>query len=125
MNYYSISEVSARYNIPESTLRYYEKKGLLTLVERDEAGRRLYSEDQVSLLETVICLKNTHMPIKGIKQYMAWVMEGDSTIEHRLEMMRTHKQEVLNEIAVMTESLNGIDYKIERYTKSMKVGKLI
>ncbi|MBD2872380.1 MerR family transcriptional regulator [Paenibacillus sp. IB182493] len=53
--------------------RYYEKKGLLPLIERDEAGRRLFSEDQMALLETVICLKNTHMPISGIKQYMDWV----------------------------------------------------
>ncbi|MEC3672951.1 MerR family DNA-binding transcriptional regulator [Bacillus amyloliquefaciens] len=28
----------------ESTLRYYEKKGLLPLIERDEASRRLFSE---------------------------------------------------------------------------------
>lgn len=27
MKYCSISEVSAKFNIPESTLRYYEKKG--------------------------------------------------------------------------------------------------
>lgn len=72
MKYCSISEASAKFNIPESTLRYYEKKGLLPLIERDEAGRRLFSEDQMALLETVICLKNTHMPISSIKQYMDW-----------------------------------------------------
>ncbi|MGW9018852.1 MerR family transcriptional regulator [Priestia megaterium] len=117
MKYCSISEVSARFNIPESTLRYYEKKGLLPLIERDEAGRRLYSEDQISLLEAVICLKNTHMPIRGIKQYIDWVVEGDTTIDLRLEMMRNHKQAVLGEISLMTESLKGIDVKIARYTK--------
>ncbi|MFU8711507.1 MerR family DNA-binding transcriptional regulator [Bacillus velezensis] len=36
----------------ESTLRYYEKKGLLPLIERDEASRRLFSADQMPLLET-------------------------------------------------------------------------
>ncbi|TWD87880.1 DNA-binding transcriptional MerR regulator [Neobacillus bataviensis] len=117
MKYCSISEAAAKFNITESTLRYYEKKGLLPLIERDEAGRRLFSEDQISLLETVICLKNTHMPISGIKQYIDWVVEGDNTIELRLEMMRNHKQTVLDEISLMTESLKGIDLKITRYTK--------
>jgi len=117
MKYCSISEAAAKFNITESTLRYYEKKGLLPLIERDEAGRRLFSEDQISLLETVICLKNTHMPISGIKQYIDWVVEGDNTIELRLEMMRNHKQTVLDEISLMTESLKGIDLKIMRYTK--------
>ncbi|MDP9729589.1 MerR family transcriptional regulator [Alicyclobacillus sp. TC] len=116
MKCYSIGEVAAKFNIPESTLRYYEKQGLLPLIERDEAGRRLFSEDQVALLATVICLKTTHMPISEIKQYMDWVVEGDSTIDLRLEMMRNHKDKVLDEIFWMTESLKRIDEKIERYT---------
>lgn len=116
MKCYSIGEVAAKFNIPESTLRYYEKQGLLPLIERDEAGRRLFSEDQVALLATVICLKTTHMPISGIKQYMDWVVEGDSTVDLRLEMMRNHKDKVLDEISLMTESLKRIDEKIERYT---------
>ncbi|OBZ07779.1 MULTISPECIES: MerR family transcriptional regulator [Bacillales] len=120
MKYCSISEASAKCNIPESTLRYYEKKGLLPLIERDEAGRRLFSEDQIALLETVICLKNTHMPISGIKQYMDWVIEGDRTIELRFEMMKNHKQTVLGELALITESLRGIDVKITRYTNRIQ-----
>lgn len=116
MKWYSIGEVAAKFNIPESTLRYYEKQGLLPLIERDEAGRRLFSEDQVALLATVICLKTTHMPISGIKQYMDWVVEGDTTVDLRLEMMRNHKDKVLDEVFLMTESLKRIDEKIERYT---------
>ncbi|WCK55726.1 MerR family transcriptional regulator [Aneurinibacillus sp. Ricciae_BoGa-3] len=117
MKYCSISEASAKFNIPESTLRYYEKKGLLPLIERDEAGRRLFSEDQIALLEIVLCLKHTHMPISDIQQYIDWVVEGDNTIESRLEMMKNHKQAVLAEISLITESLKGIDVKITRYTK--------
>ncbi|MBY9078768.1 MerR family transcriptional regulator [Paenibacillus sp. HN-1] len=120
MKYYTIGEASAKFNIPESTLRYYEKKGLLPLIERDDAGRRLFSEIQMALLQTVICLKNTHMPISSIKQYMSWIIEGDSTIERRLDMMMKHKQAVLDEISLMTESLQGIDVKIERYTKRIQ-----
>ncbi|MFF2019487.1 MerR family transcriptional regulator [Paenibacillus sp. NPDC058177] len=120
MKYYSIGEVAAKFNIPESTLRYYEKKGLIPQSERDEAGRRLFSEDHIGLLGTVICLKNTNMSISRIKQYIDWVVEGDATVELRLKMMRTHKQEVLTEISLMTEAIGGIDWKIDRYVKRLK-----
>ncbi|CAM3341597.1 MerR family transcriptional regulator [Paenibacillus lupini] len=120
MKYYSIGEAAARLNIPESTLRFYEKKGLLPIIERDEAGRRLFSEDQISLLVTVGCLKNTHMSISEIKQYIDWIIEGDSTIELRLEMMNNHKQDVLAEISLMNESLKGIEEKITRYTNRIQ-----
>lgn len=120
MKYYSIGEASATYDIPESTLRYYEKKGLLPFIERDEAGRRLFSERQLALLQIVICLKTTNMPISGIRQYMEWVVEGDASIEKRLEMLVNHKKKVTEEIALMNEHLLGIDDKIERYQKQLE-----
>lgn len=120
MNYYSIGEASATYNIPESTLRYYEKKGLLPFIERDEAGRRLFSERQLALLQIVICLKNTDMPISGIKQYMEWVVEGDASAKNRLDMLVKHKRKVMDEIALMNEHLLEIDEKIERYRKQLE-----
>lgn len=120
MKYVSIGEASAAYNIPESTLRYYEKQGLLPLMERDAAGRRLFSEMQMALLETVLRLKQTHMPIHDIKQYIAWVVEGDGTTQLRLDMMTKHKQAVLDEISSMTEALEGIDYKIDRYNRRLQ-----
>jgi len=120
MKYYSISEASAKYNIPETTLRYYDKKGLLPLLERDEAGRRLFSERQMLLLEAVICLKNTHMPISNIRQYMEWIVEGEATLERRLDMMRKHKQRVLQEMTMLTENLPKIDEKIDRYIEQLK-----
>lgn len=120
MKYYSIGEASAKYNIPESTLRYYEKKGMLPLIERDDAGRRLFSERQMALLQAIICLKNTHMPISSIRQYMEWIVEGEATIESRLDMMKKHKQRVLDEIALLTEYLPGIDAKIDRYIKQIE-----
>ncbi|WP_217593795.1 MerR family transcriptional regulator [Cohnella sp. GbtcB17] len=119
MKYRSIGEAAAALDIPDSTIRYYEKMGLLPLLERDKAGRRIFSDDQMALLGTVMCLKNTHMPISDIKQYVDWIVEGESTLERRLEMMNRHKQAVLDEIALMTESLKGIDYKIERYARQL------
>jgi DNA-binding transcriptional MerR regulator len=63
------------------------------------------------------------MPISGIKQYIDWVVEGDNTIELRLKMMKNHKQAVLAQISLMTDSLKGIDVKITRYTKRTKERK--
>ncbi|OKP99269.1 MerR family transcriptional regulator [Paenibacillus sp. P46E] len=120
MKYVTIGEAAATYHIPESTLRYYEKQGLLPLMERDAAGRRLFSEMQMALLETVLRLKQTHMPIHEIRQYIAWVIEGESTTELRLEMMTKHKRAVLDEIASMTDALQGIDVKINRYTERLQ-----
>lgn len=121
MKHYSISEAAARFGIPESTIRYYEKRGLLPLIERDASGRRLFSEEQMTFLKVVIYLKNTRMPIQDIKRYVDWVLQGEQTVERRLEMMENHKKAVLAEISLMEESLKGIDVKIASYRKRLPV----
>lgn len=39
---YSIREVSAKFNLPASTLRYYEEVGILTDIPRNSSGKRIY-----------------------------------------------------------------------------------
>lgn len=123
MKYYAIGEAAVRLGIPESTIRYYEKQGLLPRMERDEAGRRIFTEDYLAFLKIILYLKNTQMPISQIRQYVDWMAEGDSTIPLRLAMFQEHKQSVLAQIALMTESLQGIDKKIERYTKYLELNR--
>ncbi|MDQ0496486.1 hypothetical protein QOZ95_004676 [Paenibacillus brasilensis] len=60
------------------------------------------------------------MSISNIKQYIDWIVEGDNTLQPQLEMMKFHKQAVLDEISLMTESLKGIDFKITRYTNRIQ-----
>ena len=53
--YYMISVVAQRYNIHPQTLRLYEREGLLK-PSRTEGNTRLYSEDDLEQLETILTL---------------------------------------------------------------------
>ena len=53
--YYMISAVSQKYNIHPQTLRLYEREGLLT-PSRTDGNTRLYSEDDLERLETILNL---------------------------------------------------------------------
>jgi MerR family transcriptional regulator/heat shock protein HspR len=53
--YYMISAVAAKYNIHPQTLRLYEREGLLK-PSRTEGNTRLYSEDDLTQLETILSL---------------------------------------------------------------------
>ena len=52
---YMISAVAARYNIHPQTLRLYEREGLLK-PSRTEGNTRLYSDEDLGELETVLAL---------------------------------------------------------------------
>jgi MerR family transcriptional regulator/heat shock protein HspR len=54
-SYYMISLVAERYNIHPQTLRLYEREGLLK-PSRTEGNTRLYSEEDLEQLETILSL---------------------------------------------------------------------
>ena len=53
--YYMISAVSQKYNIHAQTLRLYEREGLL-MPSRTDGNTRLYSDDDLAQLETILTL---------------------------------------------------------------------
>ena len=58
---YTIREVAQRFHVQTSTLRYYEDQGLLCDVERDDAGRRVYTDSHIGRLEAIACFKHAGM----------------------------------------------------------------
>ena len=85
MKTYTIGEAAKRLGLTAYTLRFYDKQGILPFVERDSAGNRVFRESDFAWLNLIHCFKKTGLPLRQIKQYIEWCMEGDSTLEIRLE----------------------------------------
>ena len=83
---YTVGEMTKLLGVPTSTLRYYDKEGLLPFVERSEGGQRIFKEEDISWLRVIECMKKTGMPLKDIKLFIE--MEGNHTISKRLEIIK-------------------------------------
>lgn len=62
------------------------------------------------------------MPIKKIKEFVNWCLEGDCTIEKRLEFIKNHKKEVELQMQQLHKHLELIDYKIWYYETAKEAG---
>lgn len=111
----SIKEVTEITGLPAPTLRYYEKEGLLPHVKRDDGGRRLYDEEDLSWVQFVTALRATGMPISQIQKYVYLYKEGDSTISERKQMMLQHKKEIERSMKELYLNLDKINYKLALY----------
>ncbi|MDR3541615.1 MAG: MerR family transcriptional regulator [Desulfosporosinus sp.] len=112
---YTIGQVAEKFDLTAHTIRYYDKEGLLPFVDRSKAGNREFSDSDLNWLKLICCLKNTGMPIKQIKQYIEWCLQGDDTLEIRRQMFIDHRKEVLKQMDNLQENLKTIDYKLEFY----------
>ena len=67
---YTIGQVSEMFNIPVSTLRYYDREGLFPGMER-KSGIRKFSDNEIEALRVIECLKASGLEIREIKQFFA------------------------------------------------------
>ncbi|AVM70208.1 MerR family transcriptional regulator [Lachnospiraceae bacterium oral taxon 500] len=114
-----IGEIANKTNLPASTLRYYEKKGLLK-VDRDKNGRRYYKESDIEWIKFIRRLKETGMLIKDIRHYSELRYVGLITMPERLQILQLHRNYVLEQQLKWTEYLQNLDDKIEFYQQSIK-----
>ena len=114
-----IGEIANKTNLPASTLRYYEKKGLLK-VDRDKDGRRYYKESDIEWIKFIRRLKVTGMLIKDIQHYSELRYVGSITMPERLQILQLHRNYVLEQQLKWTEYLQNLDDKIEFYQQSIK-----
>ncbi|RLQ94671.1 MerR family transcriptional regulator [Falsibacillus albus] len=117
---YTIGQVADMLQLTISQLRYYDKQGLMPFVKRTEKGDRIFDEGSLKFLEMILCLKNTGMPIKDIKQFIDWNMAGGDTLPKRLDMMKQQEENVQNQLRETQANLKRIQEKIARYEREMK-----
>ncbi len=119
---YTIGEMAKMLGVPPSTLRYYDKEGLLPFVERSASGIRMFKEADYEWLQIIQCLKKTNMPLKDIKNFVYMAMEGDSTIDERLKLFKNQKVLVENQISELQNTLAVINFKCWYYEKAKEAG---
>lgn len=120
--FYTIGEMAKIVNVPPSTLRYYDKEGLLPFVERTEGGIRMFKESDYEGLCIINCLKNSGMPLKNIKNFMQMVSQGDASIESRLELIEKQRTRVLQDLEKIQQLLKILDYKVWYYSTAKAAG---
>lgn len=117
---YSIGQAAQKNNLSISRLRYYDNQGLLPFLKRTSKGDRIFDEDALKFLEIILCLKETGMPIKEIKQFVDWSMDGPNNTPQRLNMIKQHENNVIHKMRETEEHLKKIQEKITRLEKELE-----
>ena len=119
---YTIGEMAKLLDIPASTLRYYDKQGLLPFVERSKSGIRMFQEKDYEWLKLIECLKKSGLTLSEIKNYIFMAIRGDETIEDRLQLFLNQKEVITRKITELQETLKVVEYKCWYYETAKKAG---
>jgi len=120
--HYTIGEIAKTMGVSTSTLRYYDREGLLPFVERSNGGKRLFRSQDLEWLYVIGCLKKAGMPIKDIRTYIELTVQGDKTIGERLDLFRKRREAVRGQIEELEKTLALLDYKCWYYETAEENG---
>ncbi|KRN28720.1 hypothetical protein IV38_GL000924 [Lactobacillus selangorensis] len=118
----SISGAVKKTDIPATTIRYYDKKGLLPFVRHDENGHRDFTKHDITMLQLISCLKNTGMELSHIRDFVQMCQDGDTTLEERLALFEHQKTVIEDRIKQDQKYLQTVEHKINYYKAACAAG---
>ncbi|NSB13998.1 MerR family transcriptional regulator [Clostridium beijerinckii] len=121
---YSMKEVSEKFNITPYTLRYYEREGLFPFVQRDNNGRRIYTDVDLGSIQLVNCMRATGMSIAYIKNYVSLTTKGKDTVDERRNIMLEQKEILKEEIKKYNDLLELVNMKLDYYDEKISRDEL-
>ncbi|MFF2911616.1 MerR family transcriptional regulator [Paenibacillus sp. NPDC057934] len=120
MTFFSIKEASEKLGCPPSTIRYYEKEGLLPNLKRDPHGNRMFEKKDLDWMRLMTCLRHTGMQVTDMKRIVKLAFEGDETVPLRREIFENHKKELLKRQKELDMAFEAVDKKLLKYDEIEK-----
>ena len=109
---YTVSETAKMLGTSAATLRYYEREGLLPLVERTPGGIRMFTDQD-------------GMSVKEIRRYVEMVMQGDRTLSDRLQFFREQRKSLQEQIRQLQQTLDIVNYNCWYYETALSKGSTL
>ena len=119
---YTVGEMAKLLGVTASTLRYYDKEGLLPFVERSSGGIRMFQESDIEWLQVIGCMKKAGMSIKDIRKYIEMALQGDDTIDLRLSLFQHQRKVLQKQMEELQHTMEMVDYKCWYYETAQKAG---
>ncbi|MGE7882589.1 MerR family transcriptional regulator [Bacillus sp. NPDC094077] len=114
---FTIGEMAKMHNIAESTLRYYDEKGIFhpSIVD-SQTNYRYYTIDQFSLLDMIKFLRQLNIPLKEIKKYI-----DERNPSYALNLLEKQQEMMLKKQREIEYALAKMEHRIHLIKEATKV----
>lgn len=114
--HYTIKQMAQMFDVTEHTLRYYTDLGLLPC-DRDGGNRRVFSEESVSWMQGIKCLKGCGASIDDIKEYcrLCLLEESEENLLARYRIILKQREEAYKHVMEAEAAAKYMDEKVAHY----------
>lgn len=110
-----IGELAQLCGVPQATIRYYVRSGIL--VPNDSGAQYDFSQREYQNLQLILKMKRQHFCLKEIQDYLVLTRHSNfiepDTIESCRNMLTTKREEICAQIHQLQQSVEDIDQEIQ------------
>lgn len=115
----TIQEVAKKYGLTNYTLRYYENSKIIPPIQRVN-GIRNYTDLDCRWIAFMKCMRGVGVPVETLAKYFELVQQGESTREERRKILLDERDNVIEKIEELQDTLNKLNTKIGNFDSSVK-----
>lgn len=117
---YLMKETCSKTGLSYDALKFYCNEGLIPNVKRDKNNYRIFDDNNIAWINSLLCLKNCGMSISEIKEYVSLCLQGESTIPERKKILDVKRKSLVDELNNIQESIDYIDWKQNFYQEVLE-----
>lgn len=110
-----IGQMAQRSGLSQDALRWYEREGLIPRVPRSASGRRVYDEECIRMIDLLVCLRRSGMPVAQVREFNRLYGVGAASHGRRMALLQEHRRHLQEQLAELSRDLDRVDAKIEHY----------
>ena len=110
----SISELARQANVNIETIRYYERRGLISEPPRNKSGHRQYSHETVKRTDFIKRCQTLGFSLKEVEEILELRITPESTcadMKSRVTEKLTDVDRKMNELALIRDALSRLQKK--------------
>lgn len=117
-----IGDVCSETCFTSSTLRFYEKKGIIRNIKKDKNGIRDYSVEDLRWIKFLSHMKNAGLSLKSMMSYGELYYSKNESFADRLEVTMRCRDGLMFELKQLQEGIEFFDNKIKYYKDKLEKG---
>lgn len=118
-----IKDISDITGIPSRTIRYYESIGFLTKAKRNKSNYRIYTEEDIKIINFIKKSKLLGFSLDEIKSLLNIKENGNSPCKKVIELIENHIIEIDKRIKEMNDFKNRLENTLNSFKNNYDMGK--
>lgn len=116
----NVKEASTVTGVSTDTIRYYEKEGLIPIIERNESGNREIDEKIIRRIIFAKQMRAAGISVKSLKEYIDLLDDTNDNSEKQKEILRAQIIDMEERKGDIDFAINHLKYKLEHYDDHMR-----